>query len=420
MIIHLFKLISKQWSKNIWIVVELFLIFSLMWYIMDYFSVMYLTSRTPVGFDITDTYKVNLSMVQPSSPKHIAYKKGSEEPGQNFLRIVERLRQHPEVEAVSIGRWYYPYCPSYSGSVYHKNGLQCQAQILSTTPDYFRIFRVAPAEGGSPELLANALQQKGVVISQTLENILFPDSPATGQDIYTHEDDSIGIRVNAVTNELKRYAYVRPQPSLYTLFNEQSLLEKNERNIWGTTDICFRVKPGHGSAHFAETFTREMKPQLIAGNYFLINITPISKYKDSMLKSGGVYEDIRNRIIFTFFFILNIFLGMIGTFWLCIEKRKEETGLRMAIGSTRKGIMVQMMGESFVLACIALLPAIFVWINLVMMDVMPVKELDMTWQRFTLNTLLTVVPIGIVIIIAIWYPARRSMLIQPAEALHYE
>ena len=76
---HLFKLIYNQRRSNGWIVLELFLIFILIWVLVDFFSVLYLTARTPVGADITDTYLVKLSMTPQSSPSFIAYEEGSEE-----------------------------------------------------------------------------------------------------------------------------------------------------------------------------------------------------------------------------------------------------------------------------------------------------------------------------------------------------
>lgn len=67
---HLFKLIYNQRRSNGWIVLELFLIFILIWVLVDFFSVLYLTARTPVGADITDTYLVKLSMTPQSSNHH--------------------------------------------------------------------------------------------------------------------------------------------------------------------------------------------------------------------------------------------------------------------------------------------------------------------------------------------------------------
>ena len=106
---HLFKLIYNQRRSNGWIVLELFLIFILIWVLVDFFSVLYLTARTPVGADITNTYLVKLSMTPQSSPSFIAYEEGSEEPSRNFQRIVDRIRNHPDIECLCLGQFYYPY-----------------------------------------------------------------------------------------------------------------------------------------------------------------------------------------------------------------------------------------------------------------------------------------------------------------------
>lgn len=38
------------------------------------------------------------------------------------------------------------------------------------------------------------------------------------------------------------------------------------------------------------------------------------------------------------FFLVNVFLAVIGTFWFHVSRRRSKLGLRMAMGSTRKGI----------------------------------------------------------------------------------
>jgi hypothetical protein len=62
MIKHLFKIIWNQRSGNGWIILELFLVFILLWYIVDFFTVLGVTATTPNGFEIKDTYLVKLSV----------------------------------------------------------------------------------------------------------------------------------------------------------------------------------------------------------------------------------------------------------------------------------------------------------------------------------------------------------------------
>jgi putative ABC transport system permease protein len=415
MITHLFKLINNQWRKNGWIVLELFLVFSVLWYVVDYFSILYLTSRTPVGFDITDTYKVSLSLVQTENPKYLTYEKGSEEPGRNFLRIVDHIRQNPNVEAVSIGRYHHPYCWSDTMTSFYRDSLKANPSILSIRPEYFKVFRVAAADKEKSGQLASALE-KGYIISQTLAERLFPGTSAIGQNIYT---DSVPFRISGVSNPIKRYLFNKPEQIIYYPFNENSLMKMDERSIVDGIEICFRAKPETGK-DFAGIFKQEMKTQLAIGNFLLTDVTPFSELRDSMLKTYGVYESVQYRSAFAIFFLINVFLGVIGTFWLRIEKRKEEIGIRMAVGSPKSLILKQMIGESLLLSVLALIPAIIVWANLVASDLMPKDQMDFTWQRFAVNTVFTCGLVAIAVVSATGYPACRSARIQPAEALHYE
>ena len=161
-----------------------------------------------------------------------------------------------------------------------------------------------------------------------------------------------------------------------------------------------------------------MRQQLRAGNFYLSEVTPLSNYRDVQLQKA--YNILNYRIGFAVFFLLNIFLGVIGTFWLRINKRNSEIGLRMAVGSSRRTILWQMVGEGMILLFIAFLPALVVCLNLVHLDLLPKQYMDVTPLRCALTTVITLALLVFVVVLGTWYPARRSSRIEPAEALHYE
>lgn len=156
MIRHLFKLIWTQRRFNLWIVLELFVVSVLMWYIVDFLSVLTITASTPTGFHIENTYKLTLAVRQENENGYITYEEDSPEPWLNMQRIAERLRQHPDIEGVSVGSWHFPYCRSNMSNQFWHDTLRVNADILTVTPDYFRVFRVAGSDG-NPETLARAM-----------------------------------------------------------------------------------------------------------------------------------------------------------------------------------------------------------------------------------------------------------------------
>ena len=60
------------------------------------------------------------------------------------------------------------------------------------------------------------------------------------------------------------------------------------------------------------------------------------------------------------FLLINVFLSIIGTFWLRINRKKEEIGIRMAMGSSRLKIQLYFISESLVLISAALIPALLI------------------------------------------------------------
>ena len=401
-------------KQNIWIILELFLVFIILWYIVDFFSVMGITNTIPTGTDITNVYRVIHTTKNRDSPKYIYYEWDKNESGRNFLRMLERLREHPEIESVCIGD--YPYSLSHINRKYSRDSLMVNCRILTVSPEYFSMFNVTPLDGTDPEVLAKAIRKENsVILSKKAKEDLFKDAPAVGQKIMYDKDSSM-INVSGVIGQMKMYEYERPIAHAIFLYNENDLLN----NRYGFPDICIKIKHGVSPIGFPERFKNDMKQQLAIGNFFLADIVPLTKQREMYLRVSDITTTLNYSIGISIFFLINIFLGVLGIFWLRIEKRKPEIGIRMSMGSTKVQIMRYMFTESMCLLGIASVPAILVCINMAFMDIMPTENMDFTIIRFLSNTFITYILLIMVIFLSTLYPARRSANIKPAEALHYE
>ena len=415
---HLFKLIYNQRRSNGWSVLELFLIFILIWVLVDFFSVLYLTARTPVGADITDTYLVKLSMTPTSSPSFIAYEEGSEEPSRNFQRIVDRIRNHPDIECLCLGQYYYPYYGGSSSTTLWNDTLKTAVNVYHVTKDYFRVFRLYGLNGETPQELGERLGEK-VILTRLGARRLFPgDISPAGKRVYWDEKDSIGSVVMAVLPDMKQHEYTRPFPVIISLMPENSWGRMSENRLFSRIGICFRLRSNADRQAFEASFKDWM--QMDAGNYSFSSIVPFSQVRQNLLDMHKISETIQYRVLLTVFFLLNLFLGVIGTFWFRIEYRREELGLRMALGASRRKIQQWLLWESVCLFAVAFVPALLVCLNIYRMDLLATENMDLTAGRFLLDVALSLLLLLPVILLATWYPARRSAKIEPAEALHYE
>ena len=101
---QLLKQIWNERRSNGWLWSELLIVFVVLWYVVDW---TYVTARTyyePVGFDITDTYYLELSLKNDKSNSYLSKEQKSTSLGQDIIELTNRLRRLPEVEAVSILR----------------------------------------------------------------------------------------------------------------------------------------------------------------------------------------------------------------------------------------------------------------------------------------------------------------------------
>ena len=67
------------------------------------------------------------------------------------------------------------------------------------------------------------------------------------------------------------------------------------------------------------------------------------------------------------------------------------------------------------------MPALIIDLNLAKAELNAWRNgMTLEWDRLLLCAAASFVLIALMIVIGIWYPARRAMRVQPAEALHDE
>lgn len=108
MIKHILKIIWNQRRSNVWIFMELLLVVAILWVMMDSLYVDIRTYRTPLGFDITNVYKVNFGKMSPDIPGYVPDELHQSSDGEDLIRLVDNLRQNPQVEEACL---FYAACP---------------------------------------------------------------------------------------------------------------------------------------------------------------------------------------------------------------------------------------------------------------------------------------------------------------------
>ena len=423
MLHHIFKIIYNQRKLNIFIFLELLLASCLLWAISDSLLVDVYTQRQPMGVDVESVYSFHLSVADEAmSSDSLNYRKTAED----FLQLVENVRQCPEVEAASISVSAVPYTWTTSWSCLlaadDTTTSPDLCQVFYVMPEYFQVLHIQTPEGRP--VYEEAVRNPGeFIISQTLAEKLFPGVSAVGREAKYGNfggESEIPRKIVSVTEPRRETDFERAEPVYYVLWrNDKEFLDLCENNSLLPTafDLLVRMRPNFQPSAMAD-FLQKNSARLSSDNIYVSSYTPLSKYKTDMLK--GRMDNQKKKTALVVFLMVNIFFGIIGTFWLRTQSRRAEIGLRAALGASKQSLQLQLYLEGLVLLALTIpLTLIFIG-NMLLADLPDTYRLDYTWWRFVFPVIGSYLLLSAMILVGISFPARKIAQMNPAETLHYE
>lgn len=422
MIKHIFKTIWNERKINAWIIIELILVFSILWFCVDYLFFAVKRYSLPKGFDIEHTYRIH---IETDDEGKKILNSDNDDDKQKMLTdmhtIFDRIEKYPAVEYISISSASYPYSGSWSSSSFTFDSTEVSSvQIKEVTPGFFEVFKTNIIKG-VPFTWENIVNEDVVIISAGKDNMFGEESPEQIKQVSRGKDfvfKVIGVANRVKRSELQEYNTILYRP-----------IKKDELQTWTSSgrELCIRIKP-EADKNFIEQFTKDMENQLGVGHYSFTGITPLSKDRDNYFQWNGFSDNFKSIYSIAAFLIINIFLGVIGTFWFRVQSRRSEIGLRIALGSSKAGVKKIFVIETFILLFLASVVASVICVNVAMADLLkelsvpiPDRREEVTgYADHAINYILTLSFLAIISFIAVWYPAKRASNIQPSEALKDE
>lgn len=404
--------IKNEWQSNLWLALELLVVSVVMWYVVDYLYTRAATFLEPRGFDIEHCYLIELGELTPKSPDFIA-ERTSQQTHDDIADLLDRLRRRPEIEAVSLSQNSYPYNGSNSSGEVRLDTMRSPGWTIRrlVTPDFPRVFRYRGARGETPEQLAEMLERGEFLASDNLFSKY--DRPMTdliGQRFFLLGDTTTTYRLGAALQDVRYRDYDQARYS-YSMVAKQTF-------YYVGLELCVRVREGQDD-DFIARLKADSEAQFRVGNLF---ISEIRSFHDIRRNYQQVWtNDIRNYVMGMGFLLLNIFLGLLGTFWFRTQQRRSEIALHKAHGATDKAVFSRLLAEGLLLLIIITPLALIVDWNLAHMELNSWRNgTTLEWGRLLLCAGITFVMMATMIAIGIGIPARKAMKLQPAEALHDE
>lgn len=410
----LFTQIRNEWRGNLWLALELLVVSVVLWYIIDMLYCSLATYNEPRGFDTGHCYLIEMGVLTDKSPD---YKSGTDW-HDDILTLAERLRHRPEVEAVSLSQNSYPYNGSNSTDPVQYDTLRSPGWTIRrlVTPDFVRVFRYRGAQGETPEQLAEMLRKGEFLASDNLyRRYGIRMTSLVGKDFHLFGDTTYSFRLGAALQNVRYSDFQQARSSYSFVYN----IEQLDRGfINPDNELCVRVKENMDK-DFIARLKADSESQYRIGNIYIADIRSFTDIRRSYQQS--MMNELRNYTVGMAFLMLNIFLGLLGTFWFRTQQRRGEIALHKAMGATDGAVFGRLMSEGLFLLLAVTVPAVIIDVLLAHFELNSWRNgTTLEWPRMAFCAAATFVLIAAMIGIGIGIPARRAMKVQPAEALHDE
>lgn len=427
----IFKSLWARRVRNIWLLAELILVTVLTWYITDPVFVLSYNRSLPLGYNTEKLLIVPICNLPSNAPGYNVEEADSLHLMENLDRLLRKLRDYPGVQsAAPIITFAYPGSRGTSFNNYQCDTLSFPVTMYYFMPHsgYFETLGIEVLEGKTPKELDNMNFQKNeIIISGDLQKIV-GGNRLTGKRLYycsyDEKKDTIYLQVKAVTSKVRSRTF---EQGAYSCFEPQFNInvEKTIRN----GHLLIRLDPNVSEQRFLHDFRTWAHRNLRAGNLYVRDVNTYNKELQEVEYGSGVTNKYRMNIVLAIFFLVNLALGVTGTFWLQTRSRREEVGIMLSYGASPGVICRQLMGEAALLASFAWLIGCLIYLQygIAVGDWFSRDSykdsfywINNFWLHYVAVSFLVYIIIVFVVLLGVYIPARRISHIQPTEALRDE
>lgn len=431
----MWKLILKNlWSRrrrNGWLLAELILVAILSWYIFDPVMVVTYERHLPLGYDADRLCMVSVGMLPQEAPGYEPQAADSASLMQTYLNLVDRARQHPDVEqATPVLSFVYPGAMGNGTSSFIAEGdsVAHTALFIEFLPHthFFETYGFQSGKGSmSAAQLSDLDNGDYYIMTEDLLEGMFRTHIYRNQRCWkVNGTDTCYTAVKGTVKSCKYLSNKRPVPIVF-----MPLQNPDIRSSLDNMRIVVRLKEGVRMERFLHDFRSWMLRQLRIGNLYARELQSYDEINAAREFSDSTVL-YRRSLSIALFFLVNLCLGVIGTFWMQTRTRREEVGVMLSYGATPHRIRLLLLGEGTALTTLATFIGCFIYLQYAfseglntgssLMEAVTPSWVDNFGLHFFLVSLMVYVILLLVVWIGIYIPARRISSISPTEALRDE
>ena len=447
------KILNNLWSQrtnNVWLFLELIVVCFVAWTQLDPIIVRLYYRSLPSGIDGERMVVANILSTKPyeladesmtQEEINNQYMKGEAQYVEEANVIKRQLLAIDGVEQASIAdpvMGIYARTDLFSSPGGFSNMLRYAWQndtvlvndiCYAKDEHFFETYGIQPIAGCKTSKELSDIDQ-GWIVSQSLAEHYF-GSPEAAINKELHAaffaDGDWHQPIVAVVNDV--HVSEKDYNTWAVYSNNGTIRTGGSQNL-----IVLRLKPGINPRRFAE------EQNYHAWNYASDNyaVASFTAYDDigssrNQFAAPSLSYDFNLQIATAIFFLINLCLGVIGTFWMQTKRRTEESGIMRAFGATKRRVMLMFLVEGWVMATVSMFIACVLYLNYVKMGFgelcisthQPGTQPDPTWVadkplHFLIVSAIVYLIILCTVLIGTTIPAVKIVRARITEALREE
>ena len=196
-----------------------------------------------------------------------------------------------------------------------------------------------------------------------------------------------------------------------------------------TSHILIRLKPDADAKDFVKRTSQNLYDNFNSGRSFIQELETYDQHISNQSSRTSLQIENQLFLLILAIFGVNALLGVVGTFWMQLRRRREEIGIMRSFGATRCRILRKMLGEGVLLYTVSFILADIIYLQIVLSTGMvsdrnmgqligEASWIEQFWPHFAIVSAVVYVLILLLVSVGVLIPTLHAIRANIVDALH--
>lgn len=416
------------------LVIEIIIVTVIGWMVMEPVAVNTTKALIPSGYDSDRMAMLSIGYQSLYSEDFDSAYFTNEEYAKAQKHLLNMIRDRPDVEKATFATvnsfdqsgsmtWMLDADSVYSHGEEENMILTYKVSYIPDT-DFFETFGIKDINGKI--FNEQGITENSFIVTESLLKARYADGDAFGKDVFDYDEEDEEDHHTPIVGIIKDISYQKGKGRTAIAISPLIVSGFNN-NING---IAVRLADGVNPRAFIDRISNEID-QYRSGNLYLSRPTLYSDKQDTMFKRKEI--ELTKDWVITTFFLVNVFLGVAGTFYVQCKTRIPDAGVMRAFGATRRRIEWNLIGEAWMTVILGWLIGSGLYLIYLKVKGFPFENdadhamqiINPIWydtpaERYTIIGGIVLLLLLATATLGAWLPARKVGRVNPVEALRDE